>query len=169
MKWTTGQTDLLKQMCFAGTSNADMAECIGVPLEEIHHKRSQLGLTIAKVKALNGTAETPEAPEAPKTPKTPKTKKASKPAAAAPAPEAPISVYPTPLEQFSNDGTVCIVLARRGDIALIVMPNKRIAAFCVPLQHRKGDTTWWQGHYFDTLTDAYENYCERVIADEQQS
>lgn len=164
MKWTTGQTDLLKQMCFAGTSNADMAECIGVPLEEIHHKRSQLGLTIAKVKALNGTAGTPEATKACKTPKT---KKASKPAAA--APEAPVPAAPAALERFQNAGEDCIVLARHEDIALIVMPGKSIAAFCVPLQHRAGETSWWQGHYFDSLDDAYEYYCERVIADEQQS
>ena len=165
MKWTTEQTDLLKQMCLSGASNAGMAEAIGVPLEEIHHKRSQLGLTIAKVKALKGTTSAPAAPTAPKTKKAAPKPKAKKPAKAT-APTAPAATAPAVLERFQNAGEDCIVLARHGDIALIVMPGKRIAAFCVPLQLRVGDTSWWQGHYFDSLDEAYKYYRERVSDDE---
>ena len=52
MKWSVNQVAELHQMCMDGVSNADMAEHFGVPVTEIHAKRSQLGITIPKVAAM---------------------------------------------------------------------------------------------------------------------
>lgn len=54
MKWTDTQIAQLKQMCFDGTSNADLAAHFGVPVVEIHAKRSQHGITIPKIRAAQG-------------------------------------------------------------------------------------------------------------------
>jgi len=54
MKWTEQQTKELKDLCMSGTSNKDLAENFSVPVTEIHAKRSQLGITIPKVKAAQG-------------------------------------------------------------------------------------------------------------------
>ena len=54
MKWTTVAAGELRQMCMNGVSNADMAKHFGVPVAEIHAKRSQLGITIPKVAAMKG-------------------------------------------------------------------------------------------------------------------
>lgn len=51
MKWTDTQTAELKAMCFNETPNAQIAEHFGVTTTEIHAKRSQLGITIPKVRA----------------------------------------------------------------------------------------------------------------------
>lgn len=51
MKWTNEQVEKLKQMCYAGTSNAELAKEFGVPLTEVHAKRSALGITRAKCAA----------------------------------------------------------------------------------------------------------------------
>lgn len=66
------------------------------------------------------------------------------------------------LEKFTNAGYLCIVLARTGDTALIVMPTKEAYQFVVPLQHRKGEADWWQGRYFDNLAEAWACYIEAV-------
>lgn len=54
MKWTPVQNEALKELCLAGISNATMAEHFGVPVSEIHRKRSELGVTIPKVLAMRG-------------------------------------------------------------------------------------------------------------------
>ena len=56
MKWTPIQVEALKELCMAGLSNATIAEHFGVPVTEIHAKRSALGITIPKVKAMQGKA-----------------------------------------------------------------------------------------------------------------
>lgn len=54
MKWTPEQTEELKEYCMAGLSNAAIAEHFGVPITEIYAKRSALGITVPKVKAMQG-------------------------------------------------------------------------------------------------------------------
>lgn len=54
MKWTDTQTAELKAMCFNETPNAQIAEHFGVTTMEIHAKRSQLGITIPKVRTAKG-------------------------------------------------------------------------------------------------------------------
>ena len=54
MKWTVNQVAELHELCTAEKSNADMAAHFGVPVTEIHAKRSQLGITIPKVAAMKG-------------------------------------------------------------------------------------------------------------------
>ncbi|MEG1165764.1 MAG: hypothetical protein RSD68_05065 [Oscillospiraceae bacterium] len=53
MDWTKEKIEKLQGMCFAGTSNADMAREFGVPVTQIYAKRSQLGLTIDKCKEVD--------------------------------------------------------------------------------------------------------------------
>lgn len=66
------------------------------------------------------------------------------------------------MERFYNSGDECIVLTRSGDTALIVMPDRTCQPYVVSLMHRKGDSGWWQGKYFDKLEDALEHYLEAV-------
>lgn len=54
MKWTDNRVTELRQMCMDEKSNADMAKHFGVPVTEIHAKRSQLGITMPKVAAMKG-------------------------------------------------------------------------------------------------------------------
>lgn len=51
MKWTNEQVERLKEMCYAGTGNTELAKHFAVPATEIHAKRSALGITIDKCKA----------------------------------------------------------------------------------------------------------------------
>ena len=48
MKWTQEQITELKNFCYKGASNADLAKHFSVPLSEIHAKRSQHNITRAK-------------------------------------------------------------------------------------------------------------------------
>lgn len=50
MKWTKEQVTDLRILCVDETPNKDIAEYFGVPVKEIHAKRSQLGITIPKIK-----------------------------------------------------------------------------------------------------------------------
>lgn len=52
MKWSVNQVAELHDLCMAEKSNAELAEHFGVPVTEIHAKRSQLGITIPKVAAM---------------------------------------------------------------------------------------------------------------------
>lgn len=52
MKWTEDQIKGLKQLCMKGVSNKVLAAHFQVPITEIHAKRSALGITIPKVKAM---------------------------------------------------------------------------------------------------------------------
>lgn len=54
MKWSVNQVAELHKMCMDGVPNADIAFHFGVPVTEIHAKRSQLGITIPKVAAIKG-------------------------------------------------------------------------------------------------------------------
>lgn len=61
MKWTVNQVAELHDLCMAEKSNAELAEHFGVPVTEIHAKRSQLGITIPKIAAMkDGPALTVE-------------------------------------------------------------------------------------------------------------
>mgnify|MGYP000862970889 CR=1 FL=1 len=51
MKWTPKMEDKLKKLCFEGKSNAEIAEALQIPINAVYAKRSQLGITIDKVKA----------------------------------------------------------------------------------------------------------------------
>lgn len=51
MKWTPEQVDKLKKLCFEGKSNADIAAALHIHINDVYAKRSQLGITIDKVKA----------------------------------------------------------------------------------------------------------------------
>lgn len=51
MKWSEDQIQELRQMAADGVSNTNMALHFGVMLSEIHAKRSQLGITRAKLQA----------------------------------------------------------------------------------------------------------------------
>lgn len=52
MKLTKEQETKLTEMAFANKSNKDIAEELGIKLEEVHAARSRLGITIPKVKAM---------------------------------------------------------------------------------------------------------------------
>lgn len=65
-------------------------------------------------------------------------------------------------EVFTNGGWTCVVLARSGDTALIVLLGNEAVQFVVPAQHRQGQTDWWHGHYFEDIDKAYEFYKERI-------
>lgn len=160
MKWTPIQTEVLKELCIAGISNAAIADHFGVPVREIHAKRSALGITIPKVKAMQDRPPLTVNPEF----------EAAVQEAEAALPsfeEAFEATLRAPevgqaLEAFVNAGEYCIVLARRQDTALIVRPNNRCTPFVVPLQHLRGQTDWWQGRYFKTLADAWAFYVEEI-------
>jgi hypothetical protein len=63
MKWTDAQTAELRQMCMDGASNAAIAEHFGLPVTDIHAKRSALGITIPKVKAMKDAVPQAVKPE----------------------------------------------------------------------------------------------------------
>lgn len=142
MKWSPEQVTELTEMCMAEKSNADMAEHFGVTVTEIHAKRSALGITIPKVKAMQGNP--------------PLTVNLEFEAAVQKAERS----MPKGLETFYNAGDTCIVLARKGDTSLIVRPSNPCTPFVVPLQHLPGATDWWQGHYFAELEPAFNYYLE---------
>jgi hypothetical protein len=52
MKWSDKQVSKLRELCLAEVSNAEIAKVLGVTLTDVHAKRSQLGITIPKVKAM---------------------------------------------------------------------------------------------------------------------
>lgn len=54
MKWSDEQIEKLKALCFSGESNVSLAKQFGVNINEIHAKRSQLGITIPKIAAMKG-------------------------------------------------------------------------------------------------------------------
>ena len=54
MKWSDEKIKRLKNLCFEGKSNKEIAEALEAPVSEIYAKRSQLGITIDKVKAQKG-------------------------------------------------------------------------------------------------------------------
>lgn len=63
MKWTDKQIEALKELCEKGTPNKDIATILQCNVSDIHAKRSQLGITIPKVKTAKETdTKTPSQP-----------------------------------------------------------------------------------------------------------
>lgn len=58
MKWTDGKIQKLRALAFAGKPNPEIARELHVPVTEIYAKRSQLGITIDKVKAAKAESGT---------------------------------------------------------------------------------------------------------------
>lgn len=52
MKFTDTQKTELRELCMAEKSNAELAKHFGCDVREIHAARSQMGITIPKVKAM---------------------------------------------------------------------------------------------------------------------
>ena len=50
MKWSDQQVQKLKEMCYIGVSNQEMAVALKCKLTDVYAKRSQLGITIDKCK-----------------------------------------------------------------------------------------------------------------------
>lgn len=142
MRWTTSAVEELTEMCMAGVSNAGLATHFNVPVTEIHAKRSALGITIPKMKAMQGNSPLTIKPEF----------------------EAAVVDMEKKLlrglETFENAGDTCIVLARKGLTALIVRPHNPCSPFVVPLQHNPGTSDWWQGRYFAEFEPAMNFYME---------
>lgn len=51
MKWSETQVAKLEEMCFAGASNKDIAAELNCKVTDVYSKRSQMGITIDKVRA----------------------------------------------------------------------------------------------------------------------
>lgn len=68
-----------------------------------------------------------------------------------------------PMEIFYQDDELRIVLERRGNTALIALPDNTMTPYVVPLEHLPGATSWWQGHYFSDLRTALD-YFEGVTS-----
>ena len=51
MNWSETQVAKLEEMCFAGVSNSDIAAELNCKVTDVYSKRSQLGITIDKVRA----------------------------------------------------------------------------------------------------------------------
>lgn len=60
MKWSEEKVNQLKSLAFAGMSNPEIAKKIGVKVTDVYAKRSQLGITIDKVKAAKAGTVNPE-------------------------------------------------------------------------------------------------------------
>lgn len=52
MKWTDEQISQLKELCYEGVVNREIAEVIGCDVADVYNKRSQLRITIAKCKGI---------------------------------------------------------------------------------------------------------------------
>lgn len=64
------------------------------------------------------------------------------------------------MEKFINGDSLCIVLARKGERALIAIPDSTLTPYVVPLQYISGQSNWWQGKYFKDLETAYAYFKE---------
>lgn len=51
MKWNDENTAKLKELVFAGKSNKEIAQVLEIDVNDVYNKRSQLGITMDKVKA----------------------------------------------------------------------------------------------------------------------
>jgi len=54
MKWTEQQIEELNTLCYKNVPNNELAKHFNVPVNEIHAKRSQLAITIPKIRAAQG-------------------------------------------------------------------------------------------------------------------
>jgi hypothetical protein len=59
MKWSEEKVKQLSELAFAGKSNKDIARQLGVGINDVYAKRSQLGITIPKVAAAKGKEPVP--------------------------------------------------------------------------------------------------------------
>jgi hypothetical protein len=59
VKWTEDQISRLKELCYQGISNKEIAAKLGCRPEDVYSKRSQLGITIDKCKG-KGMTVNPE-------------------------------------------------------------------------------------------------------------
>jgi len=50
MKWNDENTAKLKELVYAGKSNKEIAHTMQININDVYSKRSQLGITIEKVK-----------------------------------------------------------------------------------------------------------------------
>lgn len=50
MKWTDQQIEKLKELCYEGKSNKDIASILRCKVTDVYNKRSKLGITIDKCK-----------------------------------------------------------------------------------------------------------------------
>ncbi|MHB1651633.1 MAG: hypothetical protein ACYCVD_04040 [Desulfitobacteriaceae bacterium] len=55
MKWNEQLTTKLKELCYEGKSNAEIADVMRCKLTDVYAKRSQLGITIAKCKGIEAS------------------------------------------------------------------------------------------------------------------
>jgi hypothetical protein len=61
MKWSEEKVQQLRDLAFAGKSNKEIAETIGVGINDVYAQRSHLGITIDKVKATKAASTAPTA------------------------------------------------------------------------------------------------------------
>lgn len=52
MKWNDENTAKLKELVFAGKSNKEIAQIMEIKINDVYNKRSQLGITMDKIKDL---------------------------------------------------------------------------------------------------------------------
>lgn len=62
MKWSEEKVNQLKELAFAGVPNPQIAKQLGVGVSDIYAKRSQLGITMNKVRASKAVV-VPQEPE----------------------------------------------------------------------------------------------------------
>lgn len=63
MKWSEEKVNQLKGLALAGATNADIARQLNAGISDIYAKRSQLGITIDKVRAMKSGKDTTVNPE----------------------------------------------------------------------------------------------------------
>lgn len=54
MKWSDEEVSKLREFCLAEILNAEIAKTLNVDISDVYAKRSQLGITIPKIKAMKG-------------------------------------------------------------------------------------------------------------------
>lgn len=57
MKWTVGEIEKLNYLCHKGYDNRTIATRLGRSLTDVHAKRSQLGIAIARCKGIEAKPE----------------------------------------------------------------------------------------------------------------
>lgn len=62
MKWSEEKVNQLRELAFAGVPNPQIAKQLGIGVSDVYAKRSQLGITVDKVRAAKAAAE-PQNPE----------------------------------------------------------------------------------------------------------
>lgn len=60
MKWSEEKVNQLKELAFAGVPNPQIAKQLGIGVSDVYAKRSQLGITMDKVRAAKAVAVSQE-------------------------------------------------------------------------------------------------------------